>query len=763
MDKVKQVAERIKDLRIITGKTQAEMAEATDVSIAEYLLAEEGKKDFSFTFLYKCAEVFSIDVSDLISGESPKLSTYQLVRKGEGDALPPKKEFIYYNLNSLKKDKIAQPYLVTAKYSKSIESTPISVTEHEGEEFDYVLKGRLKIQIDAYTEILNEGDSIYYDSGKKHGMIAVDGADCEFLAVVIPPKGKDISEIEGHASTAHGAEHTFKYTYDETPIYEKFVKVKEDKNGALKDIQFIQKDDFNFAFDVVDYLGEHKPDKLAMLWLGKDKEERRFTFKDMKENSARAANYFKSLGIGKGDRVMLVLKRHHQFWSAILGLHKLGAAAIPATNLLTQKDFEYRFNAAGVKAAVITSDGDVARQVALALPACPTVKSVMITGGKKDGCDFFDYDQALKNSSAVFEKPKGSDGVNCHKDSMLMYFTSGTTGYPKIASQPFTYALGHFVTAKYWHNVDPEGIHLTISDTGWGKAVWGKLYGQWLCEAAIMTYDFDKFEAADILPLFKEYNITTFCAPPTMYRIFIKEDLKKYDLSLLKHATIAGEALNPEVFEQFYKATGLKLMEGYGQTETTLTVANLIGMEPKPGSMGKPAPQYNVDIINGEGVSAHVGEVGEIVLRTEVKPTGLFNGYYREEEKTLAAWSNNIYHTGDMAWKDEDGYYWYVGRTDDLIKSSGYRIGPFEIESVIMELPYVLECAVTGAPDEIRGQVVKASIVLTKNAVPSDALKKEIQEYVKSHTAPYKYPRIVEFVKDLPKTISGKIRRSELR
>ncbi|MDR2046425.1 MAG: AMP-binding protein [Clostridiales bacterium] len=531
-------------------------------------------------------------------------------------------------------------------------------------------------------------------------------------------------------------------------------------------MEFIQKDNFNFAFDVVDYLGEKKPDKLAMLWLGGDKEERRFTFRDMMENSARAANFFKSLGVKKGDRVMLVLKRRHQFWSAILGLHKIGAAAIPATDLLTRKDFEYRFNAAGVKLLVVTGDGDAARQAALALPNSPTVENIVISGGKKKGLNFPDYDEGLAAASAKFERPSGDGDVNCYNDSMLMYFTSGTTGYPKIAAQPFTYALGHFVTAKYWHNVDPDGLHFTISDTGWGKAVWGKLYGQWLCEAAVFTYDFDRFEAQDILPLFKNYGITTFCAPPTMYRFFIKEDLKNYDLSSLKHATTAGEALNPEVFEQFYKATGLKLAEGYGQTETTLTVATLAGMEPKPASMGKPTPQYNIDIISVDGASAKVGEVGEIVLRTDAaKPIGLFNGYYLDPEKTAAAWSGGVYHTGDMAWKDEDGYYWYVGRTDDLIKSSGYRIGPFEIESVIMELPYVLECAVTGIPDPegTRGQLVKASVVLTKGAQPSDALKKEVQEYVKKHTAPYKYPRVVDFVPELPKTISGKIRRSELR
>ena len=326
----------------------------------------------------------------------------------------------------------------------------------------------------------------------------------------------------------------------------------------------------------------------------------------------------------------------------------------------------------------------------------------------------------------------------------------------------YKYALGHFITAKYWHCVEPDGLHFTISDTGWGKALWGKLYGQWLCEAAVFTYDFDRFDAHDILPLFAKYHITTFCAPPTMYRFMIKEDLSKYDLSSIHHATTAGEALNPEVFHQFKKATGLSVMEAFGQTETTMVIGNLVGMKPKIGSMGKPSPLFQVDILNSQGLPAAVGESGEIVIRTkDGVPCGLFNGYL-DPAATKEAWHDDIYHTGDVAWRDEDGYFWYVGRKDDVIKSSGYRIGPFEIESVIMELPYVLECGVSAAPDEIRGQVVKASIVLVKGKEPSEELKKEIQDFVKHRTAPYKYPRIVEFRDELPKTISGKIRRNAL-
>jgi len=388
----------------------------------------------------------------------------------------------------------------------------------------------------------------------------------------------------------------------------------------------------------------------------------------------------------------------------------------------------------------------------------PTLKHRIMCNGVQEG--WHDFDSEYEIFSSKFERTADTAQGN---DPLLMFFTSGTTGYPKIAAHSHKYPLGHFITAKYWHCVDPDGIHFTISDTGWGKALWGKIYGQWLNEAAVFTYDFDRFNANDILPMFAKYGITTFCAPPTMYRFMIKEDLSRFDLSSIKHATIAGEALNPEVFYQFKKATGLSLMEGFGQTETTLTIANFIGMRPKPGSMGKPSPQFDVDLIDREGNPVGVGETGEIVVRTDKKtPVGLFLGYYMDEDKTKDAWHDGMYHTGDTAWRDEDGHFWYVGRVDDLIKSSGYRIGPFEIESVIMELPYVLECGVSAAPDEIRGQVVKASIVLTKGTEPTDELKKEIQNYVKKRTAPYKYPRIVVFRDELPKTISGKIQRNKL-
>lgn len=758
MNTVQEIAERIKGLRSVVGKTAEQMAAEIGVSTAEYYRAEAGELDFAFTFLYRCAGALGIDVSELISGKSATLTTCQVVRKGEGLPLEPRAGFAYYNLASLKKDKLSQPYFVVAKHSHTLENSPIDLTQHAGEEFDYVVKGTLKVQVDQHTEILNEGDCIYYDSTKPHGMVAV-GKDCEFVAVVVHGTTEEF-KLPHEVHENFESDNDRDYDYSKC-IFHKFVKVREDKHGRLEDIKFCPPQNFNFAFDVVDAVADKNPDKRAMLWLSKDKQVRDFSFSDMKKLSNKAANYFVSKGIKKGDRVMLVLQRHYQFWIAILALHKIGATVIPATHLLVKHDLEYRFQAAGVKAIVATNENDIPHQVELACETSPTLQIKMLVNEHRDGWDNFD-DEVAKQSD-VFDRPRGDADVN-NDDLMLMYFTSGTTGYPKISAHTFLYPLGHLTTARYWHHVDPNGLHFTIADTGWGKAVWGKLYGQWLCEAAVFTYDFAKFEAHDILPLFKQYNITTFCAPPTMYRFFIKEDLSKYDLSSLKHTTIAGEALNPEVYEQWLKATGLKLMEGFGQTETTLVLANLAGMEPKPGSMGKPTPQYNVDLLDADGNPVKVGEAGEICVRTEYgAPCGLFAGYYLDEAKTKEAWNNDVYHTGDMAWKDEEGYYWYIGRTDDVIKSSGYRIGPFEIESVIMELPYVLECAVTGTPDPIRGQVVKATIVLTKGAVPSDGLKKEIQMYVKEHTAPYKYPRVVEFVETLPKTISGKIRRVALR
>ncbi len=542
-------------------------------------------------------------------------------------------------------------------------------------------------------------------------------------------------------------------------IFEKYAKADYTSYEDFKqNFKISVPERFNFAYDVLDELAATKPDKRALVWVQEKGERHTFTFADLKRLSDKAANFFLSQGIRKGDKVMLILKRHYQFWYTIMALHKIGAVTIPATHLLTKKDIEYRVNAAGIKMIVSTADGIVADSVEEAKDM-PTLETKAILGGREG---WLDYTAGVENASDVldtssFELPENDD-------IMLLYFTSGTTGMPKMVIHSYTYPLGHIPTAVHWHNVDPDGLHLTISDTGWAKSVWGKLYGQWLGETAVFVYDHEKFIPNEILKAICDNKVTTFCAPPTMYRYFIKEDLSKYDFSAMKYTTIAGEPLNPEVYNQFLNATGLKMMEGFGQTETTLSVANFVYVEPRPGSMGKPSPLYDVEIVNELGEPCGWGESGEIVMHTAEGVTpGMFLGYYKDEALTSSVWHDGVYHTGDVAWKDEDGYYWYVGRTDDVIKSSGYRIGPFEVESALMEHPAVLETAITGVPHPDRGQVVKATIVLAKGYEPSDELAKELQEHVKKVTAPYKYPRVIEFVSELPKTISGKIRRVELR
>ena len=540
-------------------------------------------------------------------------------------------------------------------------------------------------------------------------------------------------------------------------VNERYVDETRDEKGNVVDYQYKYPENFNFAYDVVDAIAEAEPGRRAMIWCNPCGEEHVFTYVDLKRYSDKTANMLRAKGIGKGDMVMVVLKRHYQFWFTILALHKLGAVIIPATFLLTKHDIVYRVNSASVKAVICTGQGDVAAHFDESAPECPTLQTKLMVNGERDGWE--DFMTEMEKAPESFARVP-----TLASDPMILYFSSGTTGNPKMALHPYTYALGHLATAKYWHNVDPEGIHFTIADTGWGKAVWGKLYGQMFMESCVFVYDFEKFVASDILDKVSQYGVTSLCCPPTMFRFFLQEDVKSWDLSRLTYCTIAGEALSPDVFNKWYEATGIKLMEGFGQTETTLLIANLVGMEPKPGSMGKPIPQYDVMIVDEDGQPVQPGVTGEIVVKLDHgKPLGLFDCYYRDEKRTKEAMHDGLYHTGDTAWMDEDGYYWYVGRTDDVIKSSGYRIGPFEIESVLAEHPAVLECAVTGVPDPLRGNVVKATIVLRPGFAASEELKKELQNHVKKETAPYKYPRVVEFVDELPKTVNGKIRRVEIR
>ena len=755
--KIQEMAGRIRALRDLEGLSTAEMAAKTGVSEEEYLRCEAGKSDLNFAFIYRCAMALSVNVTDIIEGYSPKLKSYTVTRAGAGQKVSQAHGMTYYNLAYAFRDRIAEPLYVRSIFDPEALQKDIELTTHAGQECDLIIEGNLMVQVGEHKEILGPGDSIYFDSDTPHGMIAVNGKDCVFYAIVLNPTGEPIPELSEIAAVS---EKKVSKTEDKKDrIYRKYIDIVENENGTPTSITFKNHDNFNFAFDLVDALADREPEKLAMLHISGDKTERRFTFKDIKKASNQCANYFKSLGIKKGDRVMLVLKRHYQFWFAMMGLNKLGAIAIPATNQLQEHDFEYRFKCAGVSAIVCTADGDTARQVDIAAANCPDLKHKLIVNGSREGWRSFDEEYTLYSTHYYRPETDAPGG----EDLMLMFFTSGTSGYPKLAAHNYKYPLGHFHTAKYWHNVDPDGLHFTISDTGWAKSMWGKLYGQWLCEAAIFVYDFDRFDAADILPMFAQYHITTFCAPPTMLRMMIKQDISKYDFSSVKHMTTAGEALNPEVYRQFEKATGLQIIEGFGQTESTMMIGNMVGAPHKIGSMGRKVPVYDVELHDADGNPVAVGETGEIVVNIKNGlPCGLAVGYYGDEEKTAENWHDGFYHTGDVAWQDEDGFFWYVGRADDVIKSSGYRIGPFEIESVIMELPYVLECGVSAEPDEVRGQVVKASIVLVNGTEPTEELKKEIQTYVKQKTAPYKYPRIVVFRDSLPKSVSGKIQRNKL-
>ncbi|MBO4660333.1 MAG: AMP-binding protein [Prevotella sp.] len=547
-----------------------------------------------------------------------------------------------------------------------------------------------------------------------------------------------------------------------------------------KNLEFIIPENFNFAYDVMDVWAEERPDGLAMLWTNDQGAELRFTYRDIKEQTDRTAAYFLSLGIGKGDPVMLILKRHYQWWLSMLALHKIGAVAIPATHMLTKKDIVYRNERASVKAIICVNDDYVTSQIRAALPDSPTVEIVVTVDAymAENGEPTLDprpsaLDQKWHSwqeewpLAPAFVRP---EHVNSNDDTMLMYFTSGTSGEPKMVAHDYLYAMGHLTTGVFWHNLKEDSVHLTVADTGWGKAVWGKFYGQWFAGACVFVFDHEKFNADTLLRQMEKYHVTSFCAPPTIYRFMIREDLSRYNLSALRYCCTAGEALNPAVFDKFYEQTGIQLMEGFGQTETTMTLGTMPWMKPKPGSMGMPNAQYQIDILKPDGTPCEDGEKGEIVIRADrndqlSKPIGLFKGYYRDDEKTRDAWHDGYYHTGDVAWRDEDGYYWFEGRIDDVIKSSGYRIGPFEVESALMTHPAVVECAITGVPDDIRGMVVKATVVLGKEwkDKAGDELIKELQNHVKRTTAPYKYPRIIEFVDELPKTISGKIRRVEIR
>ena len=749
-EQLKLTGKRIIEARKALGISTREMARLHSITEEEYIAHEAGEIDSSFSFLLKTAERFGMDINALITGESPRLSHYTLTRRIEGEKVERRHGFEYFHQAAQMKNRMAEPFVVKAPFTG--EDTPIQLSTHAGQEFDYIVSGKLKIQINDKVEILEAGDSIYYDSRQPHGMMACGGEECCFLAVVM--KSQNTTQLETTPVAVSAA-----LPDKSSLIYRNFLSETIDENGLLTDVKFNIPENFNFAYDVLDKLAEKSPDARAMRYVSADRATvRDFSFKEISDLSQQTANYFATLGIKKGDRVLLILKRHYQYWYIINALHRIGAVAIPAPNQLLAKDIEYRLNSAKVRLVIATCDGDVTSAVDEAQKNAPSVEFKICVNGTRE--NWTSFDDKISAYSNVFPR----DPELKVSDPMLVFFSSGTSGYPKMVIHDHAYPLGHILTARWWLNVQPGELHFTISDTGWGKSAWGKHYGQWLCEAAVFVFDFDRFHAEEILPMFKEHGISTFCAPPTMYRFFIKEDLSKYDFSTLKYAATAGEALNPEVFQQFYNVTGLKIMEAFGQTETTMTIGNLVGVTPIPGAMGKASPQYPIHLLDADGNEVAAGQTGEICVKAEPGTIpGLFCCYNNNPELTHEAWHDGFYHTGDVAWCDENGYFWYVGRSDDVIKTSGYRVGPFEVESVIMELPYVLECAVTGAPDPTRGQVIKAWILLVKGTTPSEELKKEIQEYVKVHTAPYKYPRLIEFVTELPKTTSGKIRRTELR
>ncbi len=521
--------------------------------------------------------------------------------------------------------------------------------------------------------------------------------------------------------------------------------------------------DFNFAYDIVDAWAKEEPDKRALLWCNDHDEERTFTFTDISKMSNQVANMFRARGLKKGDVVMLILRRRWEYWITAVGLMKLGVIIVPGTLQLTKKDIAYRANAASIKAFVCVDDAYVIEQMELALPEAPCIESVFIVDNKeREG--WINFNAEIAKYPDTFERPT-DDQKTVGTDLMQIYFTSGTTGMPKMVCHNYFHPLGHIVTAHYWQRVQENKLHMSVSDSGWAKFGWGKIYGQWICGATIFCYDMDKFHANNLLAKIEKYKLTTFCAPPTMYRFMLQEKVEDYDLSSVEHWATAGEALNPEVFNRWEELTGKKIASGFGQTEGTVLIANFEWFESKPGTLGKPSPIYDLHLFDADGKDCENGEEGEIVICDVINnpPIGLFVGYYKNKELTDEALGSGNYNLKDVAWRDNDGYYWFVGRHDDVIKCSGYRIGPFEVESALIEHPAVVECAITAAPDPIRGQVVKARIVLAAGYTPSEELTKELQNHVKHATAPYKYPRIVEYVQELPKTLGGKIKRKELR
>ncbi|MDD5832194.1 MAG: AMP-binding protein [Clostridiales bacterium] len=747
------IRRRIRDLRHIHNFTKEYMAGILSISAEDYSAFENGEHELNYAFLYTCSQVFNVDINELIEGAVPNLSSYSVNRGGDTGTVSRANGMTVHNLASKFRNRMVEPLIVTVEYDPEKENLPIEVSSHIGQEFDYILSGSLKIRIGEHTEVLNAGDTIFYDSSAPHGMIASGGKDCVFLAAMVSPEDIDFSKARTQVPVLTATRETGRRR-----VWEDFVSPKESGSGVLESIFFKNSDRFNFAFDIVDRIADTEPDKTALVHLDEGLTERRFTFKDIKKKSGRAANYLASLGIKKGDRVMLVLRRSYHFWIIITALQKIGAVAVPVIDQLLEKDYLYRFRAAGISAVIACGDSFITGQIDSAASRYGRSLIKIAAGSAPDG--WYDFDTEYDRMSARFLRSRDSA---CGSDPLMMIFQSYSDGMPKATCFDCRYPLAHFVTGYYWNCNEPDTLSFCLSDTAWAKALWGKLFGPWICESGVFAYDFRKIKPSDLLKLIERYRIASFTAPGSMFRALLHEDLKSFDLSSLKHVCSVGDNLSAEVFNHFRKETGLSIMTGYGLTETSLLLGSFIGMTPKAGAVGKVNPIFDIRLLDTELNEVETGEPGEICISiSQGMPIGLMTGYYNSPDSNAKVFAGGYFHTGDLAWKDEDGYFWPIGRVDDVIKCSGYRIGPYEVESVIMELPYVKECGVSAVPDEIRGQVVKASVVLIDDKEPSDDLKEEIQNYVKTHTAAYRYPRIVEFRSELPKTANGTVIRSKL-
>ena len=748
----KEIRDRIRDLRESHDYSIEYMANANNIPASVYTAYESGEKPLNYAFIYTCAQVFNIDINELIQGGVPDISTFAVTRAGEGvESRNEAHHMLVSNLAPKFRNRMVEPLLVTAEYDPANETAPIELTTHIGQEFDYILEGKLRYQIGEDTCILSAGDTMFFDSSIPHGMVAVGGKFCRFLAAMVSPEDIDFS-------TVRSSQRTDTSDVSETKnIWEDYVEVEESADGSPVSVSFKNTDTFNFSYDIVDKLADIYPDRLALVHISSDRTERRFTFKDIKKKSGRAANYLTSLGIKKGDRVMLVMRRSWQFWPIMIALGKIGAIAVPVTWQLNPKDYHYRFRNARINAIIACNDSEILDKIDEAASKYGrSLVKISVDGAKEGWCDF---DSGYDKMSARFLR---SGDSSCGTDPMLMIFQSYSDDMAQPCCFDCRYPLASFVSAKYWNNIEPGSLSLAVSDTAWAKALWGKLYGPWMCGAGVFVYDFRTLRLADMMNYITDYKISSLTAPASMLRAMLNEDISHFDLSALKTVCNIGEDLDPDIFHIFHDVAGMDLRNGYGQAETSLLTGDFNGREPVAGSIGTANPMYEIRLLDRNGQEVEIGEPGEICVSVKDSPIGITSELYRKPELTAKLIRDGWLHTGDLAWRDEDGYFWSIGRIDDIIKCAGYRIAPAEVEDTLLELPYILECGVTGVPDQTRGQIVKASIVLIPEKDPSEDLKTEIQEYVRNNTASYRYPRIVEFRTELPKDRSGKVIRSKL-